>query len=102
MSLTIPPSSTVVNWYFAMAGDYFCATLVSMSEVSESTTNTTTLTPAARVPIHLQPLDKTQVTINIDPDIVLACEDQARSMGVTLQAWYQQTINDALRSYIGS
>lgn len=37
----------------------------------------------------------------LDQDILLACEDQARSQGLDFSAWLQQTGNDALRAYLG-
>jgi hypothetical protein len=45
--------------------------------------------------------DRAKVTITIDPDMILAAEDQARSMGVPFKEWCQQILNDALRTYLG-
>lgn len=37
----------------------------------------------------------------LDSDIKLACEDQAVAQGIDFGAWLQQTVNDALRGYLG-
>lgn len=51
--------------------------------------------------ITLNRLNNSTVTFTPDPDILLACEDQAKSQQLSLAAWFQQTLNDALRSYLG-
>lgn len=71
-----------------------------------SALNSTTLTPAARTTaaaatISQSHLDSTRITFLVDPDILLACEDQARSQRIPLQEWFQQTINDSLRGMLG-
>lgn len=45
--------------------------------------------------------DNVIVTFRLNPDMVGACEDQARSQGIPFAEWLQQTANDALRAYLG-
>lgn len=73
-----------------------------MSHASASTP----LQPAARTSaaaanLSQSHLDSTHITFLVDPDILLACEDQARSQRIPLQEWFQQTINDSLRGMLG-
>jgi hypothetical protein len=42
-----------------------------------------------------------QITFNLSPDLALACEDQARCMGIGLAAWFEQAANEAIRNYLG-
>lgn len=39
--------------------------------------------------------------ITIDPDLVLFMEDTAGSMGLTLEQYVQQAVNDALKASYG-
>lgn len=41
------------------------------------------------------------VSFRLDPDLRLACEDQAQAAGHPFEEWLQQTINDSLRAYLG-
>jgi hypothetical protein len=41
------------------------------------------------------------VSFVIDEDMILAAQDQARSMCISWDAWCQQVLNDALRTYLG-
>lgn len=48
-------------------------------------------------PSHLD----SPVSFRLDPDIRLACEDQAQAQGMGFDQWLEQTVNDALRGYLG-
>lgn len=41
------------------------------------------------------------VTFTIDEDMILAAQDQARSMGMGFNEWCQTALNDSLRIYLG-
>ena len=41
------------------------------------------------------------LTFRLDPDIRMACIDQAQACGVEFNEWLQQTVNDCLRSNFG-
>lgn len=56
---------------------------------------------SATPPLRLANLNNTRVTVTIDPDILLACEDQAKSQMKPLQEWFQESINYSLRAYLG-